>query len=81
VPVPTPTGTLKLRIRPNTQNGQEIHLAGKGLPRATRDGGRGDLVVRVQVVLPHLDDAARDEVVGILGRHPQPDPRATRKTH
>ena len=32
VPVHTPTGTLKLRIRPNTQNGQEIHLTGKGLP-------------------------------------------------
>ncbi len=33
IPVAIPTGSLKLRIRPNTQNGQEIHLTGKGLPR------------------------------------------------
>ena len=62
VPIQTPTGTLKLRIRPNTQNGQEIHVAGKGLPKPGRDGGRGDLIVRVRVELPHLDDETRDEM-------------------
>ena len=81
VPVPTPAGTLKLRIRPNTQNGQEIHLAGKGLPRAGRESGRGDLVVRVRVALPQLDETARDEITEILGRHPQPDPRVAAKVH
>jgi curved DNA-binding protein len=81
VPVQTPTGTLKLRIRPNTQNGQEIHLAGKGLPKPGRDGGRGDLIVRVQTVLPHLDDETRDEMASLLARHPQPDPRADRRSH
>jgi curved DNA-binding protein len=75
VPVLTPTGTLKLRVRPNTQNGQEIHLAGKGLPNGGRDAGRGDLIVRVRVVLPRLDDESRQEVLEALGRHPQPDPR------
>ena len=37
VPVPTPTGRVKLRVRPNTQNGQEIHVPGRGLPK--RGGG------------------------------------------
>jgi curved DNA-binding protein len=81
VPVQTPNGTIKLRIRPNTQNGQEIHVGGKGLPKPGRDAGRGDLVVRVRVELPHLDDETRDEMATLLAKHPQPDPRARRTSH
>ena len=65
VPVPTPTGSVKLRVRPNTQNGQEIHIPGRGLPK------RGVATPRVprpaatwlcacQVVLPTLDEKARE---------------------
>ena len=81
VPVTTPTGTLKLRVRPNTQNDQEIRLAGKGLPKPGRDGGRGDLIVRVRVALPHLEDETREEMAKLLARHPQPDPRTERRSH
>jgi curved DNA-binding protein len=81
VPVQTPTGSLKLRIRPNTQSGQEIHVAGKGLPKPGRDGAQGDLIVRVRVELPHLDDETRDEMAALLAKHPQPDPRAKRTSH
>lgn len=78
VPVAVPTGTVKLRVRPNTQNGQEIHLAGRGLPK--RGGsGKGDLIVRARVVLPTLDDEARDELGKVLGKHPQADPRTEGK--
>ncbi len=80
VRVPTPTGTVKLRIRPNTQNGQEIRVPGKGLPK--RGGGeRGDLIVRTAVVLPTLDEESRQELAALLGKHPQPDPRAKRTVH
>lgn len=76
VPVSTPTGSVKLRVRPNTQNGQEIHVAGKGLPKRGRGAsGRGDLIVRARVVLPTLDEKARDELAKVLGKHPQADPR------
>jgi DnaJ-class molecular chaperone len=52
VPVPTPDGRrLLLTIPPETQNGQIFRLAGKGMPRL-RDGGAGNLLARVQVVLP-----------------------------
>jgi curved DNA-binding protein len=85
VPVPTPTGTVKLRIRPNTQNGQEIHIPRRGLPRRSRAAGqaaeRGDLVVRVRVALPTLPESDREELAKLLGRHPQPDPRQDRSTH
>ena len=77
VPVAIPTGTVKLRVRPNTQNGQEIHLAGRGLPK--RGGGKGDLTVRARVVLPTLDEEAREELAKVLGKHPQADPRTEGK--
>ena len=76
VPVPTPTGTVKLRVRPNTQNGQEIRLKGRGLPKRG-SSEKGDLVVSARVVLPKLDDEARDELSRLLEAHPQPDPRTT----
>jgi curved DNA-binding protein len=76
VPVATPTGSVKLRIRPNTQTGQEIRLNGRGLPK--RGGGKGDLVVTARVVLPKLDETARAELMAVLAKHPQPDPRQKR---
>jgi curved DNA-binding protein len=77
VPVQLPAGSVKLRVRPNTQDGQEIRIAGRGLPK--RGGGKGDLVVRTRVVLPTLDEKARDEIAKVLGKHPQADPRAEGK--
>jgi curved DNA-binding protein len=76
VPVATPTGSVKLRIRPNTQTGQEIRLNGRGLPK--RGGGKGDLVVTARVVLPKLEETARAELMAVLAKHPQADPRQKR---
>jgi DnaJ-class molecular chaperone len=51
-PVPTLDGKrLILTIPPETQNGQVFRLAGKGMPR-TRGAGFGNLLARVQVMLP-----------------------------
>jgi curved DNA-binding protein len=80
VPVPTPSGTVKLRIRPNTQNGQEIHVRGRGLPKRN-SSEKGDLLVRTRVVLPTLDDESREALAEVLGRHPQPDPRRPGTVH
>lgn len=76
VPVPTPTGSVRLRVRPNTQNGQEIRLKGRGLPRARKGADRGDLVVTTRVVLPTQDAAAREEFERFAANHPQPNPRS-----
>jgi curved DNA-binding protein len=75
IPVPTPTGSVKLRIRPNTQNGQEIRVRGRGLPRRARPTERGDLIVRARVVLPELDEAGRDDFSSFSQKHPQRSPR------
>ena len=74
VPVPTPNGSVKLRIRPNTQSGQEIRIKNRGLPKRG-SSAKGDLVVTTRVVLPKLDDAAREQLEPILASNPQPDPR------
>jgi DnaJ-class molecular chaperone len=51
-PVTTPDGKrLLLTIPPETQNGQEFRLTGKGMPNL-RSGMRGNLYARVRVMLP-----------------------------
>ena len=75
VPVPTPTGSVNLRIRPNTQNGQEIRVNGRGLPKRG-SSAKGDLVVIARVVLPKLDEETRQQVEPILASIPQSDPRS-----
>jgi molecular chaperone DnaJ len=52
VAVPTLRGTTaQLRVPPATQNGAKLRLRGLGMPRL-RDGGHGDLIAEVKVVLP-----------------------------
>jgi curved DNA-binding protein len=75
VPVPTLNGKVKLRIRPNTQNGQVIKIPGRGLPKRGHPDQRGDLLVTARVVLPKLDEPARQDFATFAETHPQPDPR------
>ena len=50
--VPTPKGTrLALKIPPETQNGKVFRLAGQGMPHLGK-ATRGDLMARVNVILP-----------------------------
>jgi DnaJ-class molecular chaperone len=57
--IKTLTGTVMLRIPPETQTGRQFRLTGQGLPHFRKDG-RGDLFVKVRVVLPtNLSDEAK----------------------
>ncbi len=78
VPVPSLNGKVKLRVRPNTQNGQVITLRGRGLPKRGKPGEKGDLHVTIRAVLPHLDEPGREDFRTFAEAHPQPDPRETR---
>lgn len=51
VEVQTPKGKLALKIPAETQNGRVFKLGGQGVPRLTGTG-RGDLLARIQVLLP-----------------------------
>jgi curved DNA-binding protein len=69
---------LLLRIPAGTQTGRVIRLAGQGLPRF-RAEGRGDLFVRVRVVLPAgLDDEGRGLAQQLIDHIAQPNPRDSR---
>lgn len=59
VDVPTPKGTVSLKIPPGTSSGTKLRIAGFGVP--AKDGTAGDLIVEVQIRLPdRLDDEARE---------------------
>jgi len=58
VPVDTPTGKVTLRVPQGSQSGQTLRLRGKGLPK--RDGGSGDMLVTLRIVVPkHLSEEER----------------------
>lgn len=75
VPVRTLTGRVLLRVPAGTQNGRVIRLGGQGMPRLKGDG-RGDLLVKVRVILPVLDEAGRQAAAAFLDGIDQPDPRS-----
>jgi curved DNA-binding protein len=50
--VPTIDGAVTLKIPPRTQADKTFRLKGKGMPRPGRPGERGDMWVRVKLVLP-----------------------------
>ena len=75
VPVTTIGGKqLLLKVPAGTQPGRTIRLAGQGMPRLRGDE-RGDLLVRVKVVLPQLDERGRTAAADFLSGIHQPDPR------
>jgi curved DNA-binding protein len=76
VPVQTLTGRVMLRVPAETQNGRTFRLRKQGLPRVSSDE-RGDLYVKVRVVLPTgLDDHASQLAKQFIEDVKQPDPRS-----
>lgn len=58
--VPTLKGEVALKIPPETQNGRVFRLAGLGMPKLG-GGGKGDLHVKVKVMLPtRLSDREKE---------------------
>lgn len=70
-PVPLPDGKrLSLTIPPETQNGQTFRLRGKGMPHL-QGSGTGDLLARVQVMLPQrLTPRERDLFAALARERP-----------
>jgi molecular chaperone DnaJ len=60
IAVPVPTGTtVTLKIPANTQNGRIFRVKNEGMPKAS--GGKGDLLVKVEVVVPqNIQGKAKD---------------------
>lgn len=74
VDVPTPRGTISLRIPPHTSSGTKLRIKGHGIK--AKEGPPGDLFADVLIVLPEkIDDAVLDAVKKLSAEHPQ-NPRS-----
>ncbi len=61
IDVPTPTSTIALMVPPCSSSGRKLRLRGQGVPG--RGGGRGDLIVQLQIVLPPTLDAEAQAMI------------------
>lgn len=69
VDVPTPYGTVALRVPPGTTSGAKLRIKGHGV--RPRDTDAGDLFAEVQIVLPKdLDAESRAQLEEIDRKHP-----------
>src|ERR1035441_9581475 len=69
-------GRTQLKIPPGTQTGQKLRLREKGVPSASREGARGDEIVEVKIVVPHVQDERSKEILRELAKLNPEDPRA-----
>ncbi|GAA4979452.1 molecular chaperone DnaJ [Uniformispora flossi] len=67
VPLETLDGMTEIDIRPGTQSGQSIPLHGRGVTHL-RGGGRGDLIVHVEVQTPSKLDPEQEELLRRLAK-------------
>ena len=67
VSVPRLEGKVQMKIAPMTASGSRLRLRGKGAVRR-REGGRGDLYVVLQAVLPEAGDSEKKSRLQALAR-------------
>ena len=71
--VPTLGGSVQLKVPPGTRAGQQLRLAGRGLPRP--HSGEGDLLAIVQIAVPSAtserERALYQELAGISTFNPR----------
>jgi DnaJ-class molecular chaperone len=72
IDVPTLDGTVRLTIPPGTSSGAKLRLRGKGIKRP--EGGRGDQLCRIEIVVPRLkpDDIESRHLAEELERRTRP---------
>ncbi|MBI1425612.1 MAG: DnaJ domain-containing protein [Gammaproteobacteria bacterium] len=72
VKVPTPSGTVDLKIPPNSSSGRKLRLKGRGIPAKQP----GDLYVVLQIALPKADTDAAKQAYDDFKRGLDFNPRA-----
>jgi len=70
VDIPTPRGTVSVRIPPGTSSGTKLRVRGHGVPR--EDGTSGDLYAVVEIQLPpHLDESTKEAIKKLESAYPR----------
>jgi DnaJ-class molecular chaperone len=67
--VPTPRGTISLRVPPDTSSGKKLRVKGHGI--AGRNGETGDLFAEIQIVLPTPLDPESIDLIKKFDAHAQ----------
>lgn len=52
ITIDTLSGKVKLKVKPETQNGASVKLKGKGMPKYKKEGQFGDLIITYKVKVP-----------------------------
>jgi curved DNA-binding protein len=61
VMIDTLDGKVKLKVKPETQNGTQVRLKGKGFPVYKKEGRFGDLIITYEVKIPtNLSDEQKE---------------------
>ena len=74
IKVPTPDGSVTMRIPPGVNSGQSLRLRGKGWPRPK--GGRGDQLVKLKIVTPKHPSSLERECYEKIRNHRSFNPHA-----
>lgn len=77
VRVPTPEGSVGLKVPAGTQNGKMLKLKGKGAPRLGASG-KGDLLARIKVLVPEKLSGEQKDLLKKFAESLTEDPRAGR---
>ena len=75
IDVPTIDGRAQLKIPPGTQAGQKLRLREKGVPSASHEGQRGDQIIEVKILVPHVRDERSKEILREFSKLNPQDPR------
>ncbi|MCA9265001.1 MAG: J domain-containing protein [Planctomycetales bacterium] len=71
VDVPTPHGTVTVKVPPGTSSGAKLRLKGQGIPSPS--GPAGDLLARIEIVMPkHLTKDQIDQIQQMDANAPNP---------
>jgi curved DNA-binding protein len=74
VELPTPAGTVTLKVPPATRAGQQLRLSGRGMARGS--GAAGHLFALVRIEVPSVVDDAQKDLYKRLAEASNFDPRA-----
>jgi curved DNA-binding protein len=72
IDVPTPSGTVQVKVPPNSQTGRKLRLKGRGIPTSPP----GDLYLVLEVVLPPADNDKARQLYETMAREMAFNPRA-----
>jgi molecular chaperone DnaJ len=74
VEVPTPDGSVTVKVKPGTEDGTLLRVKGKGAPKL-KGSGKGDLLARVKLSVPKKLNKKEREAVEALQKASRENPR------